>query len=301
MAGTFLHGFAVKLHYRVFLVSRAKRDTAIIRCCAKGRRDYCSSFPIKYIPKKSPENQENGDPSFPVKYAEKSHDGPVLNLAKMVNFPDINSKNHGAFRASNINYGLNLESNDEFIEETENIVDDSSEACSGTQSSHDRKVVEKLAIELLASRAFTALELKKKLQAKKFALEIVDEVITDFQSRGLINDCLYAETYSRSRWSSSSWGPRRIKQALSKKGVSEADTQNAIKQVFESEDEDSGINMSKLSMDQLYIQASKQWQRSQGASQDTRKSRIIRWLQYRGFDWNVISYVLKKLGSDNHS
>lgn len=31
-------------------------------------------------------------------------------------------------------------------------------------------------------------------------------------SRGLINDGLYAEMFSRSRWSSSSWGPRRIKQ-----------------------------------------------------------------------------------------
>lgn len=33
--------------------------------------------------------------------------------------------------------------------------------------------------------------------------------------RGLINDSLYAETFSRSRWSSSSWGPKRIKQVRS--------------------------------------------------------------------------------------
>ncbi|GFP89120.1 regulatory protein recx [Phtheirospermum japonicum] len=290
-------------------IFRAKRDNAIIRCCAEGRRDYSSSFPVKYIPKKTPENKENGPSSLPVKYTEKSHNGPELDLEKRVNFPknssssfsDINSKNHGAVRASGINYGLNLGAlNDEFIEEPEDIVEDSSKACSGIQSGNSRQAVEKLAIELLASRAFTALELKKKLQAKKFALEIVDDVITDFQSRGLINDCLYAEAYSRSRWSSSSWGPRRIRQALSKKGISEVDTQNAIKQVFESEDQDSGINMSKLSIDQLYAQASKQWQRSQGVSQDTRKSRIIRWLQYRGFNWNVTSYVLKKLESENH-
>lgn len=37
-------------------------------------------------------------------------------------------------------------------------------------------------------------------------------LILVFYCRGLINDCLYAETYSRSRWSSSSWGPRRIRQ-----------------------------------------------------------------------------------------
>ena len=33
--------------------------------------------------------------------------------------------------------------------------------------------------------------------------------------RGFINDSLYAETFSRSRWSNSSWGPRRIKQVSS--------------------------------------------------------------------------------------
>lgn len=30
--------------------------------------------------------------------------------------------------------------------------------------------------------------------------------------RGLLNDYLYAETFSRSRWFSLSWGPSRIKQ-----------------------------------------------------------------------------------------
>lgn len=32
-------------------------------------------------------------------------------------------------------------------------------------------------------RAFTAVELKKKLQGKSFPLEIVDAVITDYQNR----------------------------------------------------------------------------------------------------------------------
>lgn len=149
------------------------------------------------------------------------------------------------------------------------------------------------------------MELKKKLQGKSFQHETIDAVITDFQSRGLINDFLYAEAYTRSRWSSSSWGPRRIRQALFKKGISEADAEMAIKLVFENsegdEDQDSGIAMSKLSIDQLYVQASKQWQRSHGAPQETRKSRIVRWLQYRGFNWSVIKYVLKKLESGSPS
>ncbi|KAK6149444.1 hypothetical protein DH2020_016969 [Rehmannia glutinosa] len=318
--GSFIHGFASKLQHRVFLISWVQWNNGI-SCCAKGR-DYSSSSPMKYVPKPSSKNKVNGAASLPVRYLEKRHNGPELNLARIDfsknssgNFLHVDSKNHDACRASDINYGLNMAVeeemerdfmalNDEFIEVPEKNVEESSKRCNGIQSGHNRQDVEKLAIELLAARAFIALELKKKLQGKRLPLDIVDAVITDFQSRGLINDFLYAETYSRSRWSSSSWGPRRIRQALFKKGISKVDAEKAIKLVFKDEDDgdqDSGIAMSKLSIDQLYVQASKQWQRSRGAPQETRKSRLVRWLQYRGFNWSVINYVLKKLESQNPS
>lgn len=89
-------------------------------------------------------------------------------------------------------------------------------------------------------------------------------------------------------------------QALFKKGVSQADAEKAVEVVFKdnndcAEDENSIIGLSKHSMDHLYAQASKQWFRGQDVPKETRKSRIVRWLQYRGFDWNVISFILKKL------
>ncbi|KAF8410896.1 hypothetical protein HHK36_003433 [Tetracentron sinense] len=170
-------------------------------------------------------------------------------------------------------------------------------------TSKTKQDAEKMAIETLAKRAFTAVELRKKLHRKGFPLDIIEGVINDFQSRGLINDYLYAETFSRSRWSSLSWGPRRIKQVLLQKGVSGLDAEKAIKLVFEhgdfGGDQESSLGMSKLSMDHLFVQASKQWLRGRDVSEETRKSRIIRWLQYRGFNWGVISFILKKLESRN--
>ncbi|TKY57434.1 Regulatory protein RecX [Spatholobus suberectus] len=159
--------------------------------------------------------------------------------------------------------------------------------------------VEESAIKLLAARALTALELRKKLLGKRFSPNAVEAAINKFQRRGLINDRLYAETFSQSRWSSSSWGPRRIKQALFKKGVSQADAEKAVEVVFKDNDcagdQKSVIGLSKHSMDHLYTQASKQWFRGQNVPKEIRKSRIVRWLQYRGFDWNVINFILKKL------
>ncbi|KAM2899453.1 hypothetical protein FF1_005684 [Malus domestica] len=89
---------------------------------------------------------------------------------------------------------------------------------------------------------------------------------------------LYAEAFSRSRWSSLSWGPRQIKQALFNKGVSTVNAEKAIKLVFEEgkpgEDKELIHGLSKLSMDNLVVQASKQWLRGLEVPEQTRKSRV---------------------------
>lgn len=195
----------------------------------------------------------------------------------------------------------------EYMEASEEIVEEIRISEGGGQGKQGRlkacptrQDAQKLAVELLAKRAFTAMELRKKLISKHFPLNIVQVVIHDFLERGLINDQLYAETFSQSRWTSSSWGPRRIKHALLKKGVSEADVEEAVKLVFEDEEgsaRNKNTKLSSSSMEQLYMQASKQWQRSQNVPYETRKARVIRWLKYRGFDWGVVGIILKKLES----
>lgn len=90
-------------------------------------------------------------------------------------------------------------------------------------------------------------------------------------------------------------------QALRLKGVSEADAEKAIKLVFkdgQSGEDQSRFGLSKSSLDQLYAQASKRWLQSQSQPVEKRKSKIIQWLQYRGFNWGVVNGVLKKLESD---
>ncbi|KAG7577059.1 Regulatory protein RecX [Arabidopsis thaliana x Arabidopsis arenosa] len=178
----------------------------------------------------------------------------------------------------------------------------SKEACKTTQEA------EHMAMRYLGLRAYSAADLKKKLIGKKYPLEVVDRVINDFQIRGFINDSLYAESFTRSRWSSLSWGPRRIKQALFKKGISNKDSETAIKLVFEKHqckegDEEAELNhgLSKEAVDQLYVQASKRWLQGRDLPIETRKARVIRWLQYRGFNWGVVAQLLKRLESTHES
>ncbi|KMZ61610.1 hypothetical protein ZOSMA_50G00240 [Zostera marina] len=94
-----------------------------------------------------------------------------------------------------------------------------------------RQNVYNTAIKFLAARAFPASALRHKLIDKKFPVKITDIVINDLQSRGLLNDSHYAESFSHSRWLSLSWGPRKIKRALVQKGISEDDASKAACQM----------------------------------------------------------------------
>ncbi|XP_074370472.1 uncharacterized protein LOC141711720 isoform X2 [Apium graveolens] len=215
------------------------------------------------------------------------------------------------------------------LEDTEELVHEiTGKKASGKpayQSSKSNQDAENMAAGCLSRRALTTVELRKKLIAKKYPLQVVDEVITKFQMRWVANvnykflciwpptfdrqgrgrkfldDFQYAEAFSRSRFSSLSWGPGRIKQALRQKGVSEADAEKAIKLVFkdgECGEDQSRIGLSKSSLDQLFGQASKRWLQSESQPVEKRKSKIVQWLRYRGFNWGVVNVVLKKLESE---
>ncbi|EXB97667.1 Regulatory protein recX [Morus notabilis] len=332
---SFISQFQVQC--RAFLIPWVKNKGAIT--CLRNR-DYSSSVPVRYIPKKSSQSNKL-DGSEPMKVSEKrefcefpqvsplsndelSHGGGTGNVVKKSFNFDMKPQYQSPMLLSNLHF--NDAEQDDIMEEPAEIAEDDyaleePEEVAEELSIHQqngcfepdvlqplgnktKQDAENMAVKLLAARAFTAVELRKKLCGKRFCPKIVEAVINDFKSRGLINDSLYAENFCHSRWSSSSWGPRRIKQALSSKGVSEVDAENAIQLVFQDGEKADGFRgssrgMSKLSMDRLFVQASKQWLRGHDVPKETRKSRIIRWLQYRGFNWDVIGTIVKKLES-NH-
>lgn len=70
---------------------------------------------MKYIPRKSSKNVENEAASLPVRYLEKRHNGPELDLARVDfskkssrSFLDVESKDRDACLPPDINCGLNL-------------------------------------------------------------------------------------------------------------------------------------------------------------------------------------------------
>ncbi|PIA58914.1 hypothetical protein AQUCO_00400041v1 [Aquilegia coerulea] len=272
-----------ELRSKLFLTSPFLRNPNFIRFCT----NQDSSGPVRYIPKK-PTSIKESQTSLPSKNKSNEEEEEFHDFKRKM--PILRKHTKIAKSANVYEDGMEDDDSESEIEPCEMDVKKSVEDA------------EKVAIGALAVRAMTAVELQKKLREKGFLPKVIDQVINDLQCQGFINDYLYAETFSQSRWSSSTWGPRRIKQALQRKGVSEVNVEKATKHVFESNggdhsEESSVHGMSKVSMDHLFLQASKQWLRGQNVTHEKRKARIIRWLQYRGFSWGVVGSILKKLES----
>ncbi|GLJ16381.1 hypothetical protein SUGI_0277770 [Cryptomeria japonica] len=161
-----------------------------------------------------------------------------------------------------------------------------------------KSTIKKKAYQALAARSLTALQLRRKLIGKHFPPDMVEAIIIDLQSSGIQSDSDYAESFSRSRWLSLSWGPKKIKSALMHRGVSRSDAERALQHIFSDTDkmeEEKKWGMSDSARAHLMAQATKKWLQGGNVSFQTRKTRMIWWLQYRGFNWDVINPMLKEL------
>lgn len=77
------------------------------------------------------------------------------------------------------------------------------------------------AIQYLARREHSRLELKRKLKRKKFSVDEIDSTLDNLQERNYQNDARFAESYVYYR-TQAGYGPLRIIAELRERGVSSA-------------------------------------------------------------------------------
>ena len=77
------------------------------------------------------------------------------------------------------------------------------------------------AVQLLAAREHSALELRHKLGDRGFPLQVVDTVLAQLAADGLQSDARFVEQYVRSRVRRG-FGPVRIRAELRERGIGEA-------------------------------------------------------------------------------
>ncbi|MGF1526027.1 MAG: regulatory protein RecX, partial [Candidatus Competibacterales bacterium] len=143
----------------------------------------------------------------------------------------------------------------------------------------DAAVLRQCALNLLARREHSPLELRHKLTQRGFDPDRVDVLLSELQDQDLLNETRYAEVYAHARVDRG-YGPLRIKSELLERGVSPAVVKRVLGQLEE-------IWMAKLSQVQRKrFGASRPYDAAAQAQQ-------TRFLRYRGFTLEQISQLFR--------
>ncbi|MFT4059575.1 MAG: recombination regulator RecX [Legionella sp.] len=137
------------------------------------------------------------------------------------------------------------------------------------------------AVRLLSRREHGATELYEKLKQKRFSAAQVKEALERCQQLDLQSDRRYVESYSRSRIRQG-YGPLKISQELSNKGIDKELIQNILRQ-----EEDHWL---KYALEVWHKKSKKQEEMSFSEVQKQQ-----RFLLYRGFSMDIIAMVTKEL------
>lgn len=135
-----------------------------------------------------------------------------------------------------------------------------------------------IAMDLLARREHSRRELIEKLKVRGFEGEEVEAYLGRLAERGLQSDQRFAESFIRQR-SQNGYGPVRVRQELRQKGIEDS----AISLHFES----MGIDWYKVAV----MAWRKKYNQAPGSDMKLR-AKQTRFLQYRGFDFDMINYAL---------
>lgn len=141
-----------------------------------------------------------------------------------------------------------------------------------------------VAVQLLSRRDHGEYELRQKLKLKEFEAAEIEQALEYCQSNGWMDDVRYAKSQIRQHVFKGH-GKRRIQQELMLKQVNEYD----IEQAFEQEPQD-WFELAKQTAYKKF--------KGQKAPDPKSYAKQIRFLQYRGFDFEQINYALSASSSE---
>ncbi|KQB55607.1 recombinase RecX [Pseudomonas endophytica] len=138
--------------------------------------------------------------------------------------------------------------------------------------------VRRVAMDLLARREHGRVELTRKLLQRGACQDMIDTALDRLTQEGLLSESRYLESYINYR-AGSGYGPLRIREELSQRGLSRGDIEEALRE--------SGFNWQEQLQDT--------WRRKfAGKLPENAKERARqgRFLSYRGYTLEMIGRVL---------
>ncbi len=145
------------------------------------------------------------------------------------------------------------------------------------------------ALRYLEIRPHSERELYRKLRQKRYNPPAIEAALTALKKVDLINDARFARQFVESEMTLRPVGKRLLKQKLRERGIPDAIIDPLLEETFQQHSE---LDIAR--------QLTAKWLKRQ-APRPTQKrnAALVRFLQGKGFDWEVIQDILEHLPEDD--
>lgn len=141
------------------------------------------------------------------------------------------------------------------------------------------------AINYISGKLKTKYEVRLKLKENGFAEDVIDEVLDILEKEEYLNDKVYCEIFIEDKKKLNGYGKNRIKSLLIQKGISKNIFEDFLDEFEYDEEFDNALKMGIKKLELL----------SNEEDNFKKKQKIINYLAYRGFGFDVINDVLKEI------
>lgn len=141
------------------------------------------------------------------------------------------------------------------------------------------------AINYISGKLKTKYEVRLKLKENGFAEDVIDEVLDILEKEEYLNDKIYCEIFIEDKKKLNGYGKNKIKSLLIQKGISKNIFEDFLNEFEYEEEFDNALKMGIKKLELL----------SNEEDNFKKKQKIINYLAYRGFGFDVINDVLKEI------
>ena len=152
--------------------------------------------------------------------------------------------------------------------------------------------IKQRAFRLLGRRQHASFELSRKLWNKDYEQKLIDEVIEELQKKGYLDDKEFIRVFVADKSKTKNWSVKRIKGELFKRGIaSKLIDETLIDQPREADIE----NAMKLANKKYEVLLKRKLERKE------LRNKLSAYLFSKGFDYDLIKEVCRKLLNDEHN
>ncbi|MBN2781502.1 MAG: RecX family transcriptional regulator [Candidatus Marinimicrobia bacterium] len=151
------------------------------------------------------------------------------------------------------------------------------------KSAADIAFTREKALELLSLREHGSGELRTKLLQKGYQKAAIAKVIEYLQEKRYLNDDRFADLYARELIQSKRFGPLKVKEKLFQRGI----RGDVIERILSDYDH-------QICIGNCAYHFQKKFKNGVSSEDRNEKAKAVRYLQGKGFSWDVIAEVISK-------